>query len=53
MQFHKAKEHGEKNQMSGLNSVKEYNSKTNRQEIATRLEENLKEEISKFRYYNT
>ena len=53
LQFHKAKQHGEKNQMSKYASVKNYHQSNNNQKEKLALaEERLKEEISRYRYYH-
>jgi len=53
LQYHKAKEHGEKNQTSHLSSIQEYNSPTDRKDRLAEAEERLKDEISRWRYYNS
>lgn len=53
LQYHLAKEHGVKNQMSKLNSVREYQSSTDRKDRLKEAEERLKDEISRWRYYNS
>lgn len=52
LQLHKAQVHGEKNQMSRYASVKEFQGASSQKEQLAIAEEKLKEEISKFRYYN-
>jgi len=50
LQFHKAKVHGERNQMSRWASPKDFQS--GRKERLKAAEERLKEKISRWRYYN-
>jgi len=50
LQFHKAKVHGEKNQMSRWALPKDFQSDSKEQ--LKLAEERLKEEISRWQYYN-
>ncbi len=49
LQHHKAKVHGEKNQMSGLNSIKEWQGSSNRKEREAYVDEKLHEAIARWR----
>jgi len=52
LQFHKAKVHGEKNQMSNMNSIREWQGSANRKVREAYVDEKLHEAINRWKHKN-